>query len=205
MRTTKRDRCRSGLAALALAAILIVVPVTGLSAEYSVSPDGRSYQAVIELESAETFEFIRTGMLGERIPLQVQDVSLSGNCDPCTFEWSGNSRISFEEGDYTLNYSAPLTENHLISSFSKPYTARVILPPDLSVKNPLLGMVSPGAIVTPMDDGSTAIRWNETESLEVRFYDQGREEILLFFGNFWIILAIVLLLPFILTWRRRQG
>jgi len=143
-------------------------------------------------------------MLGERIPLEVENVSLSGKCDPCTFEWSGNSIISFEEGDYTVQYSAPLMENHLSSTFTEPYLVRVTLPPSLSVKNPLLGMVSPGAAIVSMDDGSTVVRWNETRSIELRFYDEGREELLLFFGNFWIILAIVLLLPFLMTWKRKK-
>lgn len=143
-------------------------------------------------------------MLGERIPVDVENVSLSGNCDPCTFEWNGNSLIAFEEGDYTVRYHASLTENHLTYSFSEPHTVHVTLPPALSVKNPLLGMVSPGAAIISLDDGSTVVRWNETRSFELRFYDEGREELLLFFGNFWIILAIVLLLPFLMTWRRKE-
>ena len=204
MRSTDRDRCRSGFAALAIAAILIVVPVAGLSADYSISPDGTSYEAKVRIEEAKTFEFFSTGMLGERIPVTVENVSLSGSCDPCTFEWNGNSIITFEEGDYTVHYSAPLRENHLTSSFSEPYTVRVTLPPALSVKNPLLGMVSPGATIISRDDGSTLVQWNETRSFELRFYDEGREELLLFFGNFWIILAIVLLLPFLMTRRRKE-
>jgi hypothetical protein len=80
----------------------------------------------------------------------------------------------------------------------------VTLPPALSVKNPLLGMVSPGAAIISLDDGSTIVQWNETRSFELRFYDEGREELLLFFGNFWIILAIVLLIPFLMTWRRKE-
>lgn len=177
----------------------------GLSADYSISPDGAFYEAKVRLEDAESYEFFRTGMLGERIPIKVENVSLSGECDPCTFEWNGNSIIEFELGDYTVHYRAALTENHLTSSFSEPYIVTVTLPPALSVKNPLLGMVSPGAAIVSMDDGSTLVRWNETRSFELRFYDEGREELLLFFGNFWIILAIVLLLPFLMTWRRREG
>jgi hypothetical protein len=169
-----------------------------------IAPGGTSYEANVQLEDTETFEFFSTGMLGERIPLKVENASLSGDCDPCTFEWNGDSIITFDKGDYTVHYRASLTENHLTYSFSEPRTVRVTLPPALSVKNPLLGMVSPGAAIISLDDGSTIVQWNETRSFELRFYDEGREELLLFFGNFWIILAIVLLIPFLMTWRRKE-
>lgn len=172
-------------------------------AEYVINTDGSRYTASVELEDADNFEFVRTGILGQRIPLDVKNVSLSGNCDACTFEWSGKSLITFEKGDYTVFYTAPVTENYLSSTFAEPHLVRVTVPSTLAVKNPLLGMVSPGASILPMDDGSTVVRWNETRSFELRFYDEGREELLLFFGNFWIILAIVLLLPFLMTWRRK--
>jgi len=151
------------------------------------------------------FEFTQAGMLGERIPFKAENVTLSGNCSPCTYQWSGNSLIKFEEGNYTIRYQGELRENHLSASYPEPYGVRVTLPQGLEVTNPLLGMVSPGAVVTSREDGSTLVEWNATRTFELRFYDPGREDLLLFFGNFWIILAIVLLLPFLLTWRRKGG
>jgi len=41
-----------------------------------------------------------------------------------------------------------------------------------------------------------------TTAVDLRFYDKNRETILYLFGNFWIIIAIVLLVPFFLTMRR---
>ena len=35
-------------------------------------------------------------------------------------------------------------------------------------------------------------------TFEIRFYDPWREKLLYLFGNFWIIIAIALLLPFLL-------
>jgi hypothetical protein len=41
-------------------------------------------------------------------------------------------------------------------------------------------------------------------SVDLRFYDENRETLLYLFGNFWIIIAVVLLLPFMITMRRDQ-
>jgi hypothetical protein len=41
-------------------------------------------------------------------------------------------------------------------------------------------------------------------SIDLRFYDKSREDLLYLFGNFWIVIAVVLLLPFVITMRRKQ-
>jgi hypothetical protein len=70
------------------------------------------------------------------------------------------------------------------------------------VQNPLLAGFSPGAVVTRNPDNTTIIQWNNTLSVDLRFYDQGREELLYFFLQFLGIVAIVLLLPFLITFRK---
>jgi hypothetical protein len=65
-------------------------------------------------------------------------------------------------------------------------------------------MISPGGVAGPGKDGSVVVTWNETRSAEIRFYPPDREELLVWFGQFWIIIAIVLLLPFFLMRRRKE-
>jgi hypothetical protein len=70
------------------------------------------------------------------------------------------------------------------------------------VQNPLLAGFSPGANVTRYPDNTTIVRWDKTLSVDLRFYDQGREELLYFFLQFLGIIAVVLLLPFLITMRK---
>jgi hypothetical protein len=65
-------------------------------------------------------------------------------------------------------------------------------------------MISPGGEAVNGTNGTVLVTWNETRTFEIRFYDPQREELLYFFLNFWILIAIVMLLPFALTWRKKR-
>ncbi|HNS82813.1 MAG TPA: DUF5803 family protein [Methanolinea sp.] len=204
MRASHGDRCRFALVALCLAALLTILPAAALGAEYRITQNGTSYRAALDLVDAERFEFHEIGMLGERIPLQVSDVALSGDCNPCEFEQSGNAAITFQRGNYTLFFQGPVRDNHFVATFESPRRVSVLLPPGLDVRNPALGMISQGGIVTDSGVEGIIVTWNSTRTAEVRFYDEGRENLLYIFANFWIIIAVVLLVPFLLTWKRRE-
>ncbi|MCK9591818.1 MAG: DUF5803 family protein [Methanoregula sp.] len=213
MRTPPGDQRRSAIAALCIALIitLVVVPSAGaLSADYLVFPNGTAYRASIEIEDSSRYEFVDTGLLGEPAPLTVGEVQLSGNCSPCRFNKTGPSftsnvmAITFERGNYTVSYISPIRDNHLQASFKSPYHVNISLPQEFAVQNPLLAGISPGANVIRYPDNSTLIQWNKTLSVDLRFYDQGRESLLFFFLQFLAIIAVVMLLPFLLTMRKQQ-
>jgi hypothetical protein len=204
MRAAPGDRCRSAFLALCLAALLTVLPAAGLGAAYRITENGTSYYATLDLADAEGFEFYETGMLGERIPLRVSDVMLSGDCDPCPFEWIGNTAITFERGNYSLSYRGPVRDNHFHATFESPRQVNVSLPPGLDVRNPALGMISQGGTVADSSGGGIDVTWNSTRTAEIRFYDEGRENLLYIFANFWIIIAVVMLVPFLLSMRKRE-
>jgi hypothetical protein len=165
--------------------------------------NGTSSAAETQVQNADRYLFSEAGILGERVPVPATGVTLSGDCRPCTFNWSGPGAITFPRGNYTISYHVPVQENHLSVMFDQPYRVAVTLPDSLEVSNPALGMVSPGAVVTRTADNRTIITWNSTRSMEIRFYDREREDLFYFFANFWILIAVVLLLPFVLTWRRK--
>ncbi len=73
------------------------------------------------------------------------------------------------------------------------------------MQNPLLAGISPGANVTRFSDNTTLIQWNQTMSVDLRFYDTGREALLYFFLQFMGILAVVMLLPFLISRKKRGG
>jgi hypothetical protein len=206
MRTPDRDRRGPALAALcaALVGTLLILPCAALHAEYRVLHNGTAYNASVDVADAEKFDFFELGVLGERIPAKVGNVGITGNCSPCTFNESGVSSITFARGNYTVLYTAPLRDFHLQAIFEHPYSVNVSLPEGFDVRNPLLAGMNPGASIIGESDNSTTVQWNRTMSIDLRFYDKSREDLLYLFGNFWIVIAVVLLLPFVITMRRKQ-
>lgn len=183
---------------------MLAWPVSGLLADFSVAPNGTLYQATVELEQLDRYSLYDTGVLGERVPGQVTGLTLSQENRTVPFNRTDPFTIVFPKGNYTLSYSGTIRDNHLQQAFPKPYNVTISLPPEYDIKNPLIGMISPqGARVTTVKGNWTTIAWDQVRSVEIRFYDPGRETLLYLFGNFWIIVAVVLLFPFLLTWRRR--
>jgi hypothetical protein len=191
--------------------VLAAVPaVCAVSAEYLVYPNGTAYRASIEIENTTRYEFVESGLLGEPSPLTVKDIQLSGNCSTCNSSLTGPSFtsnvqvITFERGNYVVSFTSPVRDNHLQASFKSPYNVNITIPQEFDVRNPLLAGISPGANVTRYMDNTTIIRWNKTQSVDLRFYDSGRETLLYFFLQFMGIIAIVMLFPFILTMKKKQ-
>jgi len=153
---------------------------------------------------ANKFDFFESGVLGERIPQKVGNIGVVGNCSPCQFNTSGTSSITFSKGNYTILYSAPMRDYHLQAAFERPYEVNVTLPEEFDVRNPLLAGMNPGAQIFGNSDNSTIVSWNKTMNFDLRFYDRNRESLLYLFGNFWVVIAIVMLVPFLITMRQKE-
>jgi len=175
-----------------------------------VYPNGTAYQASIEVTDSSRYDFTQASSFGGPTPMQVGDVNVSGNCSPCQFNlttpsvFDSRMSVTFEKGNYTVTYIAPLRDNNLQDAFETPYNVSVSLPQEFDVRNPLLAGLSFGANVTRHPDNTTTVIWNKTTSFNLRFYDKGREDLLYLFGNFFIVIAIVLLLPYLLTTRKKE-
>lgn len=147
--------------------------------------------------------------MGESVPVAVWDVRLTANGTPVPFNnstpWGRPHAITFDKGNYTLSYTAPLRDNHLQGVFTKPYHVNVTLPEEFHVQNPLLAGLSTGANVTKVPDNTTIIEWNRTYTFDLRFYDDTREQILYFFLQFMGILIVVLvIIPWVLSLKREE-
>jgi hypothetical protein len=204
MQTSHRDRCKPAVIALCIALFLIAGEAQALTAEYHILPNGTAFQGSVEIRNSDRYSFAQTGFLGERIPMHVSGVSLSGDCPPptCSFSFSDPFTITFPKGNYTLHFAGPIQDNHFLASFPEPYFIKVTLPPEYDVRNYFIGSLSPGAEVAEGENGSITVTWNSTKNAELRFYTEERVTMLTWFGQFWIIIAIVLLLPFLFTWKR---
>ena len=59
--------------------------------------------------------------------------------------------------------------------------------------------------MTRFSDNTTQVTWNQTQSFNLRFDDQAREDLLYLFAEFMIILAVILLMPFLLMRKPPEG
>lgn len=203
MQAPHRDRCGPALAALCLALILIAAPVAAQEAVVRVLPDGTAYEASITVTGSE-HTLWTPGMLGERVPLQVEDLEVLGSAGPVDYREEGRSIITFPEGNYTITYRAPVRDNRLVVAFDTPYAVTIDLPEGFDVRNPLIGMVSPGAEISAGPNGTTEIAWERIAVVEARFYTPDRVILLTTFGTVWLAVALVLILPLLIS-RRRDG
>jgi hypothetical protein len=212
MRTPDRDRCRFAIAALCFALIILLIagtPAAALSADYQIFPNGTAYRAVVEITDTTRYEFSEIGFMGENVPITIGEIHLEKNGTPTAFNqsrpWGQPSSITFEKGNYTITFTAPLKDNHLQGIYEKPYHINVTLPSEFDVRNPLLAGLSTGANVTRHSDNTTLIQWNQSYSFDLRFYDTPREEILYFFLQFMGILLIVLVvIPYLLSMKKTE-
>jgi hypothetical protein len=168
-----------------------------------VLPDGTAYEASIAVTGSE-HRFWMPGMLGERVPLQVEELEVLGPAGPVEYREEGRGVITFPEGNYTITYRAPVRDNHLVVAFDTPYAVTVDLPEGFDVRNPLIGMVSPGAEISTGPNGTTEIAWERIAVVEARFYTPERVILLTTFGTVWLAVALVLILPILIS-RRRDG
>lgn len=167
-------------------------------------PGGDTYRGEVTLVNASEYSFWEPGVLGERVPLAVTNVSVSGACgENCTYTEKSRNTITFEKGNVTVTYEARITENNFQILFTEPSNLTVVLPPGQNVENPLLGQVSEGGTVST-ENNTTVISFDRVRYAGVRFYDASRERLLYIFGSVWLTVAVVLLFPFLLMGRRRE-
>jgi hypothetical protein len=169
-----------------------------------VLPDGTAYEASVQVTGSE-HTFWTPGLMGERVPLQVEAIEVLGSSGPVEFQESGRGAITFPAGNYTVNYRAPVRNNHIVAAFDTPYAITVSLPEGFDVRNPLIGMISSGGAISSGPNGTTEIAWDGITVAEVRFYSPEREILLGAFGTIWLAIAIVVLLPFVISRRRGEG
>ena len=204
MRSPHRDRRGPAIVALCLALILICAPAAAAEAAFRVLPDSTAYEASVQVTGSE-HAFWSPGLMGERVPLQVEEIKVLGPSGPIEYRDMGRGTITFPEGNYTITYRAPVRDNHFVAVFDEPYSVTLVLPEGLDVKNPLIGMVSPGGVTSPGPNGTTEVTWDQTAVVEVRFYTPEREILLTTFGIIWLAVALVLLLPLLISRKRGGG
>ncbi|NLW75501.1 MAG: hypothetical protein GXY18_03615, partial [Methanomicrobiales archaeon] len=59
--------------------------------------------------------------------------------------------------------------------------------------------IQPAGSTTNLTNNTTMVSWDQVRSVELRYYDEGQEHLLYLFAQFWLIIAVVMLLPFFLS------
>lgn len=176
-------------------------PVLALTAGYQVTEDGTRYHALVEINDKDSYSFFDTGMLGERVPIEVSNVSLLYNGEEAPFEKTHDG-IRFARGNYFLSFDRAVQANQVQGHYDEPYASMVTLPSQFKIDNPLLTVISPSSYsITYHPNNTTTISWDDSRFFEVQYYSEEQLQALYAFAQFWLIIAIVLLLPYYLYGR----
>jgi len=204
MRASDRDRRGSRILTLCAALILLAAffyPASALDADYYVAENGSMFHGEVGILETNTYEFTEPGLLGEKVPVDVTNISIVGESgENIDFEEGWNS-ISFEEGNYTVGFDQAFSNNDFSVLLDTPYNITLYLPEKYNVANPLLGMVSTGGIVNSSEN-LTEISWEMKKYAGARFYDDMQEKMLLAFGSFWLVLVLIFLIPYLISRRK---
>lgn len=180
--------------------LLVILPAcsSGMNISYRVSDDGSRYLAEASVNNTDRVDFVQSGMMGERVPLPVTNISLMQNGTNATYT-TEREGIRFLKGNYSVQYEGRISGNAFQTLYSDPVQVSVILPERYRVDNPLLTSLQPTGANITHDQNETVITWDKARYLDIRFYDANQESLLSIFGQFWLIIAVVLLLPFVLS------
>lgn len=199
MCSTNRMRRYTRITAFCLTALILwILPVAGITFSASVDEDGKGYSAVVLVNNTDRYELIQPGMVGERIPLETKNLTVRNETDILSLT-PDRGILTFPRGNYSISYEAMVNANTMQFLFTEPANVTVSIPRPFMVTNPLLTSIQPSGSKLEEGNNTTNISWKQVRSVEIRYYDEGQEHLLYLFAQFWLIIAVVLLLPFFLS------
>lgn len=204
MHPANRDRRHKRSTALCVALILCLLfcltpPAAALLAEYRIADDGTFYNATTEVAVGENGRFRITGpgMMGEAIPIMPDDLVVTAEHGIVETTNEGSGYYGVPPGNYTLSYSAPVTDRTFEVLFDTPYNVTVHLPDTFSISNKALAQISTGGQVQDEGNGVT-VTWKKVRFAQMRFYDILQETLLFAFGTFWLAMVVIFALPYLM-------
>jgi len=164
-----------------------------------ITDDRETYLATIIGYGIERYAITKPGFLGEIIPAEVANVTITSRDDPALIVLYTEKRgeYSFKPGNYTISYDAPVIANGISLSFIDAVDITAIFPPGADLSNRMLATMQPMASsMEIMPNYTTIVTWNNVRHMSVRFSDDRQVQLLWLFAQFLIIIAIFMLLPF---------
>lgn len=199
MRRTNRNRSNYRSTALCiisavfLIALLAVVPATANSAEFFLSEDGKTLSVNATLTEQSSYTLVKQGFLFQDEALSVNDLVIL-DADGNTVDYTvSKSTVTFPKGDYTLTYTQNVSDNLIYAKFPDVYEVKVYLPAKYATGHVVLGTVGSGGTVSVSDNPEykTLVTYPQTKTVEVKFYEDGREVWLYGFLGIWLVVLII--------------
>lgn len=178
--------------------VILAIPVSALNVTYQIADDGTGYHAEAVVNATDRYEFMQSGALGEQVPLKVTNITLFENGVNKTYT-EERGGIKFPSGNYSITFDGQISGNTFQSQLPEPGSVSIILPEHYKVDNPLLTSIQPGGARVNKSLNQTIVTWDKTRYFDIRFYDANQENLLGIFAQFWLIIAVMLLLPFLFS------
>jgi len=199
MRTPNRNRPHHrstalGLVILGLTLILLcAAPVAAADnvAYYTVSQNGSVVYANISFSNLDTFYILTPGILGEETELTgITGLTLTNETGVAITPKNAKGTYTFPKGNYTLQYTAPVSNNQLYLRYAVPFNVTVYLPDPYITGNFILGQPSkPGVVSTA--NTTTVVTYAGTKQAVIPFYDKNRPMILGIFAGAWLVIMLI--------------
>ncbi|HJJ48508.1 MAG TPA: DUF5803 family protein [Methanocorpusculum sp.] len=163
------------------------------SAEFVVSENGKLLNVTAHLVQQSTFTLVKPGFFQDEA-LTPKNFSLTDANGTAVEYKVSKSTVSFPKGDYTLSYTQEISDSTVYAKFPVAYSAKVYLPAKFRTGHPVLGTVSAGGVISGSDKEGfgTMVTYANTKTVDVKFYEQGRDMWLYGFLGVWgVVLLIV--------------
>jgi hypothetical protein len=172
-----------------------------------ITDDRTTYLATAIGYGIERYAITEPGFLGETVAAIVANVTITSLDDEAliVFYTEKRGEYRFNPGNYSISYDAPVRANGISLSFIDAVDITAILPPGANLSNRLLATMRPMASsIEAMPDNSTVAIWNNVRHMSVRFSDERQVQLLWYFAQFLLIVAIILLFPFFIAPKREK-
>lgn len=167
-------------------------PADTNSAVFVVSENGKLLNVTAHLVQQSTFTLVKPGIFQDD-PLVPKSFSLTdANGNETEYKVS-KSKVTFPKGNYTLTYTQDISDKTVYAKFPAGYSVKVYLPAKYHTGHPVLGTVSSGGVISQSDrEGfGTMVTYANTKTVEVKFYEQGRDLWLYGFIGIWAVVLLV--------------
>ena len=203
MRTTNRNRPNHRSTAVSLVILFIIAAACGVSvvsatntAQYTVAENGSVVYANLSFSDLDTVYIVDPGFFGtDTAVAEITDFSLTNSTGGSVVPQMGlNGAFTFPKGNYTLQYTVPVSDSQLYLRYAAPFDVAVVLPYPYTTGHMVLGQPGKGGTIVHAGreiGDSTLVTFTGVTSATVSFYDIIKEPILYFFAGGWVVIQSV--------------
>jgi len=193
-----------GIVTALVVLLLLAVPVAAANyAEYTVSPDGKTVSVVATLENQESFDIKNAGIFGDSKIKDVTNLQLLREDGTPVTPKENNGTYTFEKGNYTLTFTAPIENNTIYSKYPAKFNVRIVLPEPYETGHVILGTVQNFGTVSK-EGTNTVVTYTDTDKIQVTFYENIRVSILYIFLGIWGAVCLGVLIWYLHLRKKRK-